>query len=1203
MLWLKHKFFYPVGNTPAVDLTSGLPYEEDATVLLLGCGDVRSTIYSFYAGLSASRDNFSMDITCCDIEPGILARNVLLLTLLVEGHPKEQLWNINYHFKVDNSTLDVIQAQCKKLATYAKSISDWNESPYCRWIRFSSTHTLREVERYWSLYQKPISKTQQIAFLESVSAMRAKKGMLHASRSRSAGQYALESVLSDDENFAHYWRTGVIDVSAAVVQKATRLNPTFFHSLNGTGAHFHYLTYPLAGFHLAEVFARSSSHISISIEQAKSQFGLWGQAFRAAVLRETSTVVLRLYAGDALACCRALSTPFADLPSTQIPVAAWYGGCALLDGGDYEDNAPFPAPKRFNIIDSTNLVDHITYLNIVIAASPLLSPSPISTLYTESFEARDKGYQALRDALLMDVDTATMLFGIAPVPYISGFSSLSHGAHFYLKQILRDKSSSDLPIHHERIAWKHVPPGHHIDGERESICRPLFLPQDLARILFDVYQEMMPAERPFDRPNASPLGTKKRALEDMRLIPRFHRESLVALLALVKQRELTNNWTQCMEWFFDLFRSQDRLMLSTNYHQELCGLLHRYGVYTVDQLQSRHCPVSRLNEEDGVFEGWRNVPKIICVTIVVPRSALKFIEQERRNGVGTPAFEMSMFKAGMAHNLFAAIRCAWGHVAVGGNGESKQLKLHEVPCGATSSEAPGLVVFAWVPSWTLVALGIPNTTVRLSLGSSPSVGRFMADLGPYLALWTAGLGDEAVHLTKEPPMSLDYIGSSSRPATLLRRVGKSQKYLHCPIAFAGPGVVDSVTARHELKDPREHKLLQGGAVVTTHQLSPWSVLISFGDVRSIVTLPVAVDESRLRTRIARKSGYIELVGVPCRGSMSPSPGAIKSYDSTMKTGRRFLQKRPRGPPYSWAFHQVNVERLPVLKYHSAPATSDIASESHLQLALSRRQRDLVNNLTDAQSLKSLGDQLMIKYSVSLMFDKIFASRPSRMFGLSSAAINGSKSPFCFIFPNAIRIDPTASSNIIECFVLPVEPRNPAVYEVLRRLGQSLFMMEIGHADAFRSLIPSFVERCRNWEHKANCEYRRADSDSDGFIICSCGTGVGASEARCFGLDNPLRALAPFVTRAAISQLFMPSYIEPLGDISDLSKARRGASPDSESTETPHPASESGQDKCTRCTKTLGENLRCGRCKQVSYCGSGCQKTDWAKHKKVCRVLQ
>lgn len=44
----KINFFYPVGNTPPVFLTETLAPEEAAQILLLGCGDPRSILFTIY---------------------------------------------------------------------------------------------------------------------------------------------------------------------------------------------------------------------------------------------------------------------------------------------------------------------------------------------------------------------------------------------------------------------------------------------------------------------------------------------------------------------------------------------------------------------------------------------------------------------------------------------------------------------------------------------------------------------------------------------------------------------------------------------------------------------------------------------------------------------------------------------------------------------------------------------------------------------------------------------------------------------------------------------------------------------------------------------------------------------------------------------------------------------------------------------------
>ena len=51
-------FFYPVGNTPAVCLTQALSPDQDADLLLLGCGDIRNILFTSYSGAGLSKSHY-----------------------------------------------------------------------------------------------------------------------------------------------------------------------------------------------------------------------------------------------------------------------------------------------------------------------------------------------------------------------------------------------------------------------------------------------------------------------------------------------------------------------------------------------------------------------------------------------------------------------------------------------------------------------------------------------------------------------------------------------------------------------------------------------------------------------------------------------------------------------------------------------------------------------------------------------------------------------------------------------------------------------------------------------------------------------------------------------------------------------------------------------------------------------------------------
>ena len=74
-------FFYPIGNTPAVCLTQDLPCNEDARLLLLGCGDVRNILFTAYfdAAYSKSSCYFSWLLAYCCQNHDILISHAAIL--------------------------------------------------------------------------------------------------------------------------------------------------------------------------------------------------------------------------------------------------------------------------------------------------------------------------------------------------------------------------------------------------------------------------------------------------------------------------------------------------------------------------------------------------------------------------------------------------------------------------------------------------------------------------------------------------------------------------------------------------------------------------------------------------------------------------------------------------------------------------------------------------------------------------------------------------------------------------------------------------------------------------------------------------------------------------------------------------------------------------------------------------------------------
>jgi hypothetical protein len=73
--------------------------------------------------------------------------------MVADGQPyTTTIWNIYFHFYIDTNSHSVLVEQCKKLVGLSDSLRSWRASPYGRFIKTGTEHTLAELRRHWSLY-------------------------------------------------------------------------------------------------------------------------------------------------------------------------------------------------------------------------------------------------------------------------------------------------------------------------------------------------------------------------------------------------------------------------------------------------------------------------------------------------------------------------------------------------------------------------------------------------------------------------------------------------------------------------------------------------------------------------------------------------------------------------------------------------------------------------------------------------------------------------------------------------------------------------------------------------------------------------------------------------------------------------------------------------------------------------------------------
>ena len=572
-------WFYPIGNTPAVNLLRDLPAcqgPETINILSLACGDPRNVLFSLWCeqGHNTKR---TISFTCCDIEPAILARNVVLLTLITSGRPSTELWDLFYHFYVPRGTLSVLRTHAAALVEASKSTEQWASSPYGKYIQYVDKATLQELRRYWTRY----ASMEEFSQARTAIAQRSKEigSMNLGTGIRSAGPFWFNASETMGYVYREFWKTGVVAGNSEDLSHLNgkgEVNPMFaVSSAASRDFAVHYGAEPLLGFHLSEafqeIFTKQQGGVSEQSKRAvaiaKSHFKAWCESFGDYVSHDR--VHVSFFCGEALALSHALQLAIAlDQKLSQV---AWtyvkpWSPCPLLLDGHVNLNAPeYLRYDPFHVIDTSNLGDHVGFINILSATAPLLRRNASSVLYTESLLMASEDVSAsLSTVLGSDVATFSLLIGLAPSGLLTGvtFDAVSNEtALFTFMQGDKNRQKQ----YRMRVSWKHP---HFSDASAVGVfgsstgsdLQIRFEANELADYLFDIYKTMFAHEdvsklmAKFARMNVGQYSVD---------LERYTRAGMAALLRLVKAT-VHVDWEQTMRLFNNHLDTDRSLMLGSN---------------------------------------------------------------------------------------------------------------------------------------------------------------------------------------------------------------------------------------------------------------------------------------------------------------------------------------------------------------------------------------------------------------------------------------------------------------------------------------------------------------------------------------------------------------------------------------------------------------------------------------------------------------
>ncbi|KAH6634745.1 hypothetical protein B0J18DRAFT_486920 [Chaetomium sp. MPI-SDFR-AT-0129] len=909
--------FYPLGNTPAVCLTQGLPPKDKADVLLLGCGDVRNIMFT--AQCDASRD---MDITCCDVEPAILARNILLIALLLNTHSSNRelnntLWSIYYSpllpgpAHAQSHILGLIQTQAQNLLSHSTSLTTWNSpaNPYSRVIQFTTQATLASVATVWKFYTAAVededNQTQLKSRFRDAGALGKEVGveltsMLGVVRASTPAAVEGAAVRDGGRLGRLFWECGHLDLDSAVdlgSLEGNKANP-MFGSPDET-VRVHYGLGPLQGFHLGGAYLpvlpvdgpstgtgegegeKKGDRLEKLVDTAKKEFGMWCDAFRAVVA--AGRVKLRFFAGDALLFAHTLQHQAVTGSSRS---AGWYrmrhGGFKplVLEEGQYGREGD--APVMFNVIDTSNLVDHLGAWNLLAAASPLLSEeSAGATLYTETQTRPPNSAEHLEDVLGSDPGTVSLLLGLVPVEYVTNTSPWPVGDEQALELRISGGNANDpneetknqAPLH-TRISWKRP-----LAQSGRPGLEPLHIdPEELAVVLCRVYNQLYPAENVL-----ALLANMSLSKVQGASLPTYTRAGFAAVLKVIRGRVATD-WDQAMGLFLELVERKGSMM-NTHYLQELYLYMHLLRVHSVETFsdfagfRAEVMATSRGdndNENWKRFLAWQNMPPSMVLTLKVPRSALSPLTQPDAKSIGIiPVHGVVRAPLNQSldgwENFFPAVQLTFGTLSTSGTPFSNafRVSIREDPTGWQGT-SPLLVSFR-VPSWSLFIDPDSPPLAGFAIQSTPvtSSPTLIRQLGVELSVFRAAVTDfDAVCITPDLPNQTGGVvipGFAPRSLVSASSSTSDPRFKLTITAHAGPQLrLSGLSARLDILTPALKAALLNGTDISVTVTDPCRVAVAIGSAAPMdVRFPFAVDEG-ITVRVARSSvhaaAYVELVG-------------------------------------------------------------------------------------------------------------------------------------------------------------------------------------------------------------------------------------------------------------------------------------------------------------------------------------------------------
>ena len=698
-------------------------------------------------------------------------------------------------------------------------------------------------------------------------------------------------------------------------------------------------------------------------------------------------------------------------------------------------------------------------------------------------------------------------------------------------------------------------------------------------------------------------------------LQRYTRAGMVALLRLVRAT-IQVDWEQTMHIFDHHLNTDRSLMVGSNSLQELYMHLRIFGVWTIKCLEGSPNQLRRgfglslrpTSGEKGILAA-DDTPPIVQLVLVVPREKLTVFTGKTPDAIGTPALHVSVTQTNAQdsyENCFYSFQAFFGKVVYDDSTKHASI-IEEDEYGWLGSA--DLVVTCAVPAFGLLIGPKNGIRAALMINTNPDSRARFGHLGIRMAVFETGLVDEKRLFVCRDAPELNTLRSSPTQKQWIERVSSQNRSSFQTLIKLNAHRATHLQSHIDFtKDSDESKALSAGAAVTIEPNSPSTVILQIGpSLKRPVIFPFPIQGSRPKTRIARKSSWIE-VEVPIFTALDGD-----RFDSW--TQMLFESGRP---PLCWNIPRVNIELQPLVNF---PKKGD---RSWLRTFIGTTLSDAERPLSELEQATTTNAKFDLKHSFSTLFFTFagfneYTNGPTKTFQLALETTGA----HTLIFATAMRHDLDLGSLVMEAYVVPFTiPRVKELLEPLNALQMTepcAIRVSNDESTLWKRMLPALAERGRTWQHKSTCEYRNKgaplSTEAGESPLCSCGEGeISGSALAKLGLKE-WAPFAKYAIRVAIAPIFPVPYVESsMSDILkqspaaqsqqagssafDILKQSPAAGSQQVGSSAPNLTGQTSKSagttagavaKCDNCGKA-GDGLQmCGECRKVRYCGPECQK--------------